>query len=142
MTDKFITYNTGYKYQLTTDYRASTKIKPREAVDGRFIALDMDGNLTVKSGYAWDGVSGPVLDTEENLRASLVHDALYQLMRNRDVSVKDYRDKADKLFRNMCKDDGVPPLVAKAYYEALKILGKPSADPKNAKKIFHAPEAP
>jgi len=139
MTDHCISYHTGYKYQLTADYRIATSIKPKQAIDGRFIALDESGELTVKSGYAWDGVSGPVLDTEQNLRASLVHDAFYQLMRKRELSAKTWRDKADKLFRDMCREDGVPSSVARAYYEVLKRLGKPSADPKNAKETLRAP---
>jgi hypothetical protein len=32
-------------------------------------------------GYAWNGPSGPTLDTRNFMRGSLVHDALYQLMR-------------------------------------------------------------
>jgi len=141
MTDTFISYHSGYKYQLAEDYHMATKIRPKKPEDGRFIALDAAGNLTVKSGYAWDGVSGPVLDSPQNLRASLVHDALYQLMRKRVVSSADYRDKADKLFKKMCKQDGVPSAVANAYYEVLKLLGKPAADPKNAKAIYFAPSA-
>ena len=139
MPDESISYHTGYKYQLAADYSIATRIKPDEAIDGRFIALDESGKLTVKSGYAWDGVSGPVLDTEQNLRASLVHDAFYQLMRKRELKAKDWRNKADKLFRDMCKQDGVPSSVARAYYEVLKRLGKPSADPKNAKVVLQAP---
>ena len=139
MTDNSIAYQAGYKYQLAADYTLATRIRPKQAVDGPFIALDEAGTLTVKRGYAWDGVSGPVLDTQQNLRASLVHDALYQLMRLRQLSVKDHRDRADKLFKKMCREDGVPSAVAKAYYEALKLLGKPSADPKNAKVVLRAP---
>lgn len=139
MTEKYISYRTGYKYQLAEDYCIATKIKPKAAIDGRFIALNTEGQLTVKSGYAWDGVSGPVIDTDINLRASLVHDAFYQLMRKRRILAKDYRKKADKLFKDMCKEDGVPSAVAKLYYQALKRLGKPSTDPKNAKVAFRAP---
>jgi len=139
MTDKYIEYRSGYKYQLATDYRAEISIRPPEDIDTQFISLDTQGNLVVKSGYAWDGTSGPVLDTDNNLRASLVHDALYQLMRMRKISAKQNKDRADKLFRKMCKEDGVFPPVAEIYYQALKSLGKPSTEPKNAKEVKRAP---
>lgn len=139
MSDKSIKYRSGYKYQLAEDYNVTVKIKPKDDVDMQFIALDTKGHLTVNSGYAWDGTSGPVIDTENNLRASVVHDALYQLMRKKKISRKLYKDKADKLFSKMCKEDGVLSGVANLYYLALKKFGDPSTDPKNSKKIQAAP---
>jgi hypothetical protein len=73
------------------------------------------------------------------MRASLVHDAFYQLMRRKKLSRKDYRNKADKLFPKMCRQDGVSKKMALAYYWGLKLGGGPAADPKNAKVIHTAP---
>ncbi len=139
MPDNHIKYRAGYKYQLAEDYQIVTSIKPPADVVTVFINLDKNGYLEIKSGYAWDGTSGPVVDTTNNLRASLVHDALYQLMRKRKISAKEHKDRADRLFRKICKEDGVLSPLAQIYYEALKKLGKPSTDPKNAKKIKCAP---
>jgi len=84
MTTKgYIRYRGDYKYQLADGYEINISIKPKTDSKTEFIDLDINGNLKVKKGYAWDGPSGPVIDTKENLRASLVHDALYQLMRHR-----------------------------------------------------------
>jgi hypothetical protein len=58
VTDKSIHYRSGYKYQLASDYHIATRIRPLKPIDEPFIALDTGGNLTVKSGYAWDGTSG------------------------------------------------------------------------------------
>jgi len=116
-----------------------TTIKPSEDVDTKFIKLDLNGNLTIVDGYAWDGPSGPVVDTKENMRASLVHDALYQLMRNRYITAKKYKDKADKLFKKICIEDGVPSKTAQIYYLGLKLGGKPSTEPKNKKEVHTAP---
>lgn len=140
MSDPFIQYKAGYKYQLVSDYQISTKIKPANDVLTDYILLDTKGNLTVKKGYAWDGTSGPVIDTDENLRASLVHDAFYQLMRMRKLKSTEHKEASDKLFRNMCKIDGVPSPVAQLYYFALEKMGKPSTDPANAKTIYKAPQ--
>ena len=37
--------------------------------------------LVLKQGYAYDGMSGPIIDTKTSLRAALLHDVLYQLLR-------------------------------------------------------------
>ena len=44
-----------------------------------FIKYD-NGKLIVKKGFAWDGPSGPSIDTKAFILASLVHDSLYKLM--------------------------------------------------------------
>lgn len=74
-TEGYILYRSDYKYQLADDYNINISIKPKTNIETKFIELDTDGNLTVKNGYAWDGPSGLVKDTDENMRASLVHDA-------------------------------------------------------------------
>ena len=140
MTNKFIEYRSGYKYQLADDYSIKTGIKPPKNINDKgFIKLDKDGNLTVAKGYAWDGTSGPVEDTKENMRASLIHDALYQLMRHSYLEADDYKRKADKLFKKICIKDGVSKMMANIYYFALKHGGKPSTEPKNKKKIHRVP---
>ncbi len=78
MTTKgFIRYRSDYKYQLAEGYQVQTLLRPKAAIKTDFIDLDITGVLLVKAAYAWDGPSGPVKDTPENMRASLVHDALY-----------------------------------------------------------------
>jgi len=77
-----ITYKNGYKYQLYNNYKIKTTIYPKSNITTDFIDLDKNGTLTIKKGYAWDGASGIAIDTCNFMRGSLVHDALYQLMRN------------------------------------------------------------
>jgi hypothetical protein len=139
VTKKIIRYRAGYKYQLADDYQLATSIKPKTDQVLPFVSLDVDGNLSICSGYAWDGTSGPVIDTDSNMRASLVHDALYQLMRARKLSRSKYKDKAVRLFRTICIEDGVLSPLAGVYYQVLKRLGNPSTDPKNAKDVKRAP---
>lgn len=136
----YIRYRGDYKYQLAEGYEISITIKPKADIKTGFIDLDTDGNLQVKKGYAWDGPSGPVKDTKENLRASLVHDALYQLMRNNELVTRTHRKAADQAFKDICKADGVSNLRASIYYKALRKFGKPAASPENKKKIRRAPK--
>ena len=73
-----ILYNGGYKYQLKETSTIAIDISPETPIDTEYITLDSQGNLTIKKGYAWDGPSGPTIDTLTFMRGSLVHDALYQ----------------------------------------------------------------
>ena len=76
-----------YKYQLMKKgYTCQVNIRKISAKTA-FIQLTAKGKLTIKRGYAWDGPSGPTIDTKTFMRGSLVHDALYQLMR---LKVLDY----------------------------------------------------
>jgi len=74
-----IQYRKGYKYQLYITYSYNTGIRGYE-ISTPFLAMDRYGKLTIYAGYAWDGPSGPSIDTLTFMRASLVHDALYQLL--------------------------------------------------------------
>ena len=79
--------------------------------------------LTIKKNYAWDGASGPVLDTQRIMRGSLVHDALYQLMREEHLPQK-ARENADWLLREICIEDGMPKFNADLVYLAVDLFGK------------------
>lgn len=92
-----ILYREGFKYQLQQDYTVQTRIHPAHDIVTPFIHLTAKGLLTVKYGYAWDGASGPTRDTKSSMRGSLVHDALYQLMRMKVLELR-WRGTADRLF--------------------------------------------
>ncbi len=141
MTTKgFIRYRSDYKYQLAEGYEVKTLIRPKAAISTDYIDLDIAGNLLIKKSYAWDGPSGPVKDTSENMRASLVHDALYQLMRIKELNTRTYRKTADIQFMVICKEDGVSSRTANLWYRGLRRFGKPAASPQNKKKIARAPK--
>jgi hypothetical protein len=139
-TRRYIRYRTDYKYQLAEGYEIDVPILPNKDIKTEFIELDIIGKLIIKKGYAWDGPSGPVIDTPENMRASLVHDALYQLMRNRHLKARTWRKTADEAFRDICKADGVAGLTANVWYKALRRFGQPAASPEGKKKIRRAPK--
>jgi hypothetical protein len=136
----FIRYRSDYKYQLAEDYRVQVLIRPKAAIKTNYIDLDITGLLLIKQAYAWDGPSGPVKDTPENMRASLVHDALYQLMRNNHLNVRTQRKTADVQFSIICKEDGVSGRTANLWYRGLRRFGKPATSPQNKKKISRAPK--
>ena len=136
-----IAYKSGYKYQLKEEYITIIDIKPDAPINTEYLALTTDGMITVREGYAWDGPSGPTIDTLNFMRGSLIHDALYQLMRERHLDKDKYREVADRLLQKICKEDGMSTLRAWWVYQGVRFGGGPSADPANDKPVIRAPKA-
>ena len=134
-------YRKGYKYQLAEDESFEyTGILPGEDIVTEFISLFQDpiGLLIVRRGYAWDGPSGPTWDRKENMRGSLAHDALYQLIRQKQIGPH-WRLKADAYMAKCCIEDGMMEFWANLYRRELGKFAGFAADPKNAKKIYEVP---
>jgi hypothetical protein len=123
-----------YKYTLSEDYSHPTIIRPTKAISTSHLLLDTEGLLTIKKGYAWDGPSGPTIDTKTFMRGSLVHDALYQLMREQHIS-RTYREYADRLLRQICVQAGMSNIHAWIVYWCVRIFGGASAK----SNLRHAP---
>ena len=121
-----IKYYAGYNYQLAETYSVQTRVRPRQAIHTRFTQLDEDGMLTIAGGYAWDGPSGPTMDTKSAMRGSLVHDAFYQMLRLGLLS-QTWRHIADEEYQRMCIEDGMFKLRARWHMKALKWFGGPAA---------------
>lgn len=119
-----------YKYQLTEDYSIQTDVLNHE-FESDYLLLEDDGLLTIFAGYAWNGASGPAIDTKSILRASLIHDAFYQLLRSGEIP-QEYRTGADLMFRNECLNDGVYSWRAWYCYWAVRLFGKRFAQIKKA----------
>ena len=134
-----IKYKGGYKYQLTEDYSIKIPIYPDKAVLTPYINLYEDGRLIIFRGYAWDGPSGPTIDTPSFMRGSLVHDALYQLMRESHISHSVYRPMADKILRDICIKDGMNKYIAEIVYQAVFRFASIASLPENNKKVIEAP---
>ena len=96
-----------YKYQLSRKGYTCTINVRKISIKTDYIQLTAKGKLTLKRGYAWDGPSGPTIDTKTFMRGSLVHDALYQLMRLKLLDYRIHRAKADDLLKKHCKQDGM-----------------------------------
>jgi len=114
-----------YKYQLTENYFVETNITGFSA-NNKFIGLNKTGNMVIFQGYSWDGPSGPTIDTEAFIKASLVHDAFYQLFREKKLPLS-LRIKADKFLYKECIQYGMWKIRALWVYWAVRIFGKSSA---------------
>ncbi len=119
----------GYKYELMRVEQFDTTIRPEFNISRRYFILDTDGLLSVRGNYMWDGPSGPTVDTKSFMRGSLVHDCLYQMMREGLLDRK-HRKYADQLLRQICLKDGMSKFRAWYVYRAVRIFSKKSSLPR------------
>ena len=122
-----------YKYQLLEPYVLQIGIRGND-IDTPYLKLRPDGLLKIKKSYAWDGPSGPTIDTPDFMRGALVHDALYQLIRMEALAYR-YKAFADLLLKKICLEDGMPSFRAGYVYLAVKLFGgaaaRPGSEPPN-----------
>lgn len=85
--------------------------------------------MVVRAGYAWDGPSGPAIDTITFARASMLHDALYQAMRE-GVLTPSCRRVADGLMYREAVACGMAPLRAWYAWVAVRLFAGWAARPK------------
>ena len=136
---KRIFYTEGYKYQLCREHTEYTGIYPsRGGIHTDYLDLAENGLLTIRKGYAWDGPSGPAIDTKDSLRGSLIHDALYQLMRL-GLLPQSCRAEADALLRDICIDDGMNPARAELWRLGVRMFAEPYARYGTEREVLSAP---
>lgn len=132
-----IAYRQGFKYKLAADYiYGPLPFHFAKPINTRYVDIGVNGFMVIREGYSWDGATG-VPDSNEILRGSLIHDVLYQLIREGFIP-KAERDLADLTLRNICMEDGMVPNMAELVYQGVKLLGNTAADP-STKDIFFAP---
>ena len=128
-------YTKGYKYQTTEFYTILTPIKPPALISTHFLTLEAHGRLSIERGYAWDGPSGPTIDTDNAMTPSLVHDAFAQLMRMGLLDRK-HRIPSNAFMKKMLLARGMFWLRAKYWIDGLWIFGGGSVKEKNRKKVY------
>lgn len=130
-----------YKYEVLQDYRVKLHFKPKKRIESEFYIFDTDGWLTIKKGYRWNGASGPTWDTRSTIRASAVHDVIYQMIRRSqlDPGLKDLGDRELQIImiedyhpRNKISNQW-SNFRAGYYYQAVKYVGGSSCKPGSEK---------
>ncbi|MDE0100879.1 MAG: DUF1353 domain-containing protein [Bryobacterales bacterium] len=118
----------GGKYKFRLDVYGAYVLPPDLAREVRgwnvrtpFYTIK-SGAISAQAGYAWDGASGPVFDTHRTLRATLIHDILYQAMRQRKINPAD-RKLADRTMLAILKEDRMWPHRRVWWYLAVRLFG-------------------
>ena len=146
-----IRFKSGLRHQLVGDISVLTHIRPVKDIVTEYIELRTDGYLLIRHGYTWDGPSGPCRLIADRLPVwlrhkylktilpgSLVHDALYELIRQRHLA-ESFRKLADLEFKRINLECGMSKVRAWWTYEAVRKAGSSAADPKNSRPIYTMP---
>jgi len=129
-----IKYKAGYKYQLVEPCALRVGLRGY-CFSHDWFSLE-DAILYVKAGYAFDGPSGPTLDTKDFMRGSLAHDVCYQAMR--EGLLPDHRRKyVDQMLVEICEQDGMPWWRRKYVYWGVRCGGNKAAH--TSREILTAP---
>lgn len=113
----------GARGRLEQDYVYSTSVWGHvvERFKSPYVQLLTGGTLTLRSGYTWDFGTFAV-DDPAMTAASLVHDGLYQLIREGHIPKK-WRKQADKELREALKRGGVGWFRRRYVYMAVRLAG-------------------
>lgn len=117
-----------YKYNLAEDYSYQTGFEINHPIQTDFIEVSVEGLLLIGKGYSWDGPSGPAVDTKNFMRGSLVHDALYQLMRGGYLD-QNCRKEADRIMLGICREDGMSRIRSRLDYWGVRLFAAGAARP-------------
>jgi hypothetical protein len=113
-----------YKYDTLEPLVFLTDVCPEEDIVHPYFTIGKDGVVTVPAGYAWDGPSGPAIDTKNFMRGSLAHDVFYQAHQLRLGLPIDWKEKADRLLVRLTSEDGMSKIRCAWVYQAVKYFGR------------------
>ena len=119
----------NWDIQLNSDLTLPVNGKP-------YIQLSTNGFMRISSGYAWNGMSR-YKDTKRNRFPSLVHDALYQLLREshagtvctgsglEEKKYEKFRKASDEVLKELCKRNRLwfRSMQSGLIYSAVRLLG-------------------
>lgn len=110
-----------YKYQLIDNFSIKLPFKSSKVIDINWV--NFSGYiLIIRKGYCWDGATCAI-DTNDFMIASLVHDALYQLIRAGKLDMC-YRIHADSEMKRLCLKAGMSRFRAFYTHSLVRLLGK------------------
>lgn len=132
-----IYYKKGYKYQLNREHQFTLPPYFSHILYADDYISIVNCLVTVKRGYAWDGPSGPTVDTENFMQGSLRHDVKYQLMRIQ-LLPQTYGPLADTQLIEDCREDGMCYIRGQWVYVGVKYGAASAADPTNRKRVIEA----
>ena len=116
-------FRKGYKYQLSEPCAIRVGLLGYK-VKHEWFALE-DGVLYIKRHFCWDGSTG-VEDTKSSMRASAAHDCLYQMLRE-GLLPQHRRKRCDKVYVDLCKEDGMTKFRSWIRLKGLFMFGRKSA---------------
>lgn len=115
------------KYVLTKSFVAKLKVKPPVNIHTEYCSYLRTGYICIYEGYEWDGPSGPTIDTDNFMDGALIHDVMYQLMREKHLALRPYRLYADNELYRQCRASGMGWIRASYVWAGVRIGGHKAA---------------
>lgn len=112
-----------YKFLMRAPYAVQTDINCGHLAGNEFVRINPTGLLMMAEGYAWNGASGPAIDTVDFVRGSGAHDAVYQLIREGHLGME-HRKAADELLHRIVLEDNMWKIRANWVYLGVRIGGR------------------
>lgn len=137
-----IRFQDGFKYQLTEDAVYPTAVRPPEDICTRFVCMNTKGELLLKAGFAWNGVSGPTIQRNSNRRGGAFHDGYYRLIRfglMNFMQREEARKLADDMLREIWLADGMWGWLVSAEIAMLRRFGDDAAKPSGEPTVMTSP---
>lgn len=103
--DTKVYYHDRMKYVTSRRHAYQTHVRPDKDIFGKFITLLTCGVLIIEEGYGWNGAN-VVPDRGSNRRASLIHDALVDLIQ-RGLLDQKHKDEVDWEYYHTCREDSM-----------------------------------
>jgi len=116
----------NYKYELSDDLELMTGIIGFR-VEHELFDLYPNGLLIIYEGYKWDGVSGPMIDTDDSMIGGCGHDAGYQMIRL-GLIPPHTKNEWDNLLRVLFKSCGMNAFRVWYAYKAVELFGSSSCE--------------
>ncbi|KKW10180.1 MAG: hypothetical protein UY48_C0046G0004 [Candidatus Gottesmanbacteria bacterium GW2011_GWB1_49_7] len=148
-------YTDGWKYRTEETIEVQIDFHPQQNIVTSYGSFDITGKVIIFKGYSFDGPSGPCKWLSELplgvgwlyrrfalmqiFLGALVHDFLYQLIREEYLNGRMWRQLADHIFRVIIRRNGTSGIRAWWIYTGVRIGGGPSADKRGTKPILTAP---
>lgn len=129
---KTLTYREVDKYRFEILETQTYPTAGLPDIDTEYISIK-GGQMTIATRYAWDGATGwpkKIKHPKCLVRSSLVHDSLYQLMRQGYLNRKKWRKYADRMLQQISIEDGMKKSLAAIVYGIVRIAGKGATKPK------------
>jgi len=126
-----VKYKHGFRFYLAEDFSLKIDDLPDENVLPLYKIAMSKGMLTISKGYMWDrGFRG-----KEFIRGTLVHEALYQLIRLGYLPYE-WRKKSNEIYYSLLVDDGAPKLFAWLLKKCADLFGNVASNGKSRKVLF------
>lgn len=107
----------GWVYTLRTNYSENfPALRGIFYNPNEYVCVFPTGDISIRFGYSWDGATC-TLNTKDLIEPSLIHDALYQCLR--EGADKSLKKIADLVFYDALLRNGVNKFVAWVMYQAV-----------------------